>query len=270
MTKRIWLTVLAVITVLMLLVAGCVTPPSGTANSSTSGGYSGGYSATDVSASETTAFPSYVTEVTPYTTSKPDGQSTNAGVNPYATPTQRPEDLSCLIYHNTQFYSYNSTAVTFDLKNAPMYIDYSVTPFNITVNKVVSSRAISKSSENEVQTYTFSDYAPYSWFDITVRNKNTGEIYLQDGFGREKGYGIYTNATLKPILKTGDLLIEMRGNNITATTGIWVKPTGNFDNPQNQSFAECKYWGRIQNALPVVTATTTPTWTPENQLTPNF
>jgi len=245
----------------MLLVMGCVTPPSGTTTSSTSSGYY----ATDTYASETTAAPAYVTQVTPFTTSGPDDQTRSSGVNAYATPTPLPEDLSCLIYLNTQYYSYNTTAITFDLKNPPMYINYSVKPFNITVNKVVSSR--SGTTNGQTQTITFSDYAPYSWFDITVRNKNTGEIYLQDGFGQAKGYGTYTNAILKPILKTDDLQIEMRGNNITATTGIWVKPVGNFDDPQNKSFAECKYWSHPQNALPVVTATTTTTWTPENQVT---
>lgn len=261
MTQKICLTILMVITFMVLLTTGCVTPPTGTTTSSTSGGYY----ATETYASETTAAPDYVTQVTPYTTISPDGLTQSSGANVYATPTPLPEDLSCLIYLNTQYYSYNTTAVTFDLKNPPMYINYSVKPFNITVNKVVASRTGSKSSD--VQTISFSDYAPYSWFDITVRNKNTGEIYLQDGFGQAKGYGIYKDAILKPILKTDDLQIEMRGNNITATTGIWIKPVGNFDDPQNKSFAECKYWGHPQNALPVMTATTTTTWTPENQVT---
>jgi hypothetical protein len=255
------MTILVGIIFMMLLVMGCVTPPTGTTTSSTSSGYY----ATETSASETTAPLSYVTDVTPFTTISSETQTRTSGFNTYTTPTPIPEDLSCLIYLNTQYYSYNTTAVTFDLKNPPMYINYTVKPFNITVNKVVASRTGSKSSD--VQTITFSDYAPYSWFDITVRNKATGEIYLQDGFGPAKGYGIYTGATLKPILKTDELQIEMRGNNITATTGIWVKPVGNFDDPQNKTFTECKYWGQVQNSLTIATVTTTPTWTPENQVT---
>jgi len=252
-----------VITLMVLLVTGCVTPPTGTTTSSTSSGYY----ATETNTPETTAPSAYVTVVTPFTSSSSsDTEPHTSGFATYATPTPLPEDLSCLIYLKPQYYSYNTTAVTFDLKNPPMYINYTVVPFNITVNKVVASRTGTKS--NDVQTFTFSDYAPYSWFDITVKNKTTGEIYLQDGFGREKGYGTYTSATLKPILKTDDLLIEMRGNNITATTGIWVKPLGNFDDPQNKSFTECKYWGQPRNFLPiaVVTATTTATWAPENQV----
>ena len=107
----------------------------------------------------------------------------------------------------------------------------------------------SRSGKGETETLTYSDYAPYSWFEITVRNKNTGEVYLQDGFGREKGYGIIPNATLK-VLKRDDMLIEFHGNNITATSSIWVKPVGNVDNPENNTYAECKYWeSNPQNSL---------------------
>ncbi|MGA2162195.1 MAG: hypothetical protein ABSG28_08385 [Methanoregula sp.] len=260
MEKPIYLTVLVVSTILMLLVAGCITPPKGTTASSASSP-SGGSSATGTSSSATTAPPAYVTVATPFTTGNPNVQTNAPGNNPGATPTPVPADLSCLIYLNTQFYSYNTTAVTFDLKNPPMYINYTVIPFNITVNKYVESN---QGGHNMI-TLQYSDYAPYSWFEITVRNKTTGEIYLQDGFGRAQGLGIYTSATLGPILKTDDLLVEMEGQNITATTGIWVKPTGNFDDPQNQTFPECKYWNvHPQNYLVLPSTTATPTWTPVN------
>jgi len=260
MTRPICPAILVVISILIILVSGCVTPPTGTMTSPTSAGHS----ATGTSTPVPTTLPVYVTEVTPYIKSSPDNQTLASANSLYTTPTPLPEDLSCLIYLNTQYYSYNTTAVTFDLKNPPMYIAYSVKPFNITVNKVYTSKY--GDTAGKTQTITFSDYAPYSWFDITVRDKKTGEIYLQDGFGKARGYGIYTDATLKPILTSNDLQIEMRGNNITATTGIWVKPLGNFDDPKNKTFAECKYWVRPQNTLKIATATTTPTWTPENQI----
>ncbi|MFA6364740.1 hypothetical protein [Methanoregula sp.] len=256
--------ILVGITILMLLVTGCVTPPKGTTISSTSGSNNttGGLTPINTNRPETTASPTYVTVATPFMTSSPDAQTSTSEFNISVIPTSRPDDMSCLIYFNTSYYSYSTNAVTFNLKNPPMYINYTVKPVNITVNKV----AASKSGSKEWQTITFSDYAPYSWFDITVRDKNTGEILLQDGFGEARGYGIYTDATLKPILTSNDLLIEMRGNSITATTGIWVKPVGNIDDPQNQSFLECKFWGQPRNSLPFATATATPTWVPENQV----
>jgi hypothetical protein len=262
MTNRICLTALVLIAAL-LMIAGCVTPPSSTTTSSTSSGYY----ATETSTPGTTSPPSYVTEVTPFLTPVSTGQTSTQGPNLYTTaPTPLPADLSCLIYLNTQYYSYNTTAVSFDLKNPPMYINYTVIPFNITVNKYVQS----KQGSNGWITLQYSDFAPYSWFEITARDKTTGKIYLQDGFGKAQGLSVYTTASLGPILNSNDLQIEMKGNNITATTGIWVKPVGNFDDPQNQSFPECKYWGgHPQNYLVYPTTTATPTWTPVNVQTPN-
>ncbi|MDD1701493.1 MAG: hypothetical protein LUQ31_00750 [Methanoregula sp.] len=261
MTRKTCLMCLGFILVLMLLAAGCVTPPSGTTTSSSKSG--GSHTTATTAAGTNSSVESYVTEVTPFGAGSSSAGG-SATANPYATPTPVAADQSCLIYLNTQFYSYNTTAVTFDLKNPPMYINYTVKPANITVHKVVASRTGSKS--DDVETLTYSDYAPYSWFEITVRNKTSGEILLQNGFGRQLGYGIYTNATLKPILNAEDLQVEMHGNNITATTGIWVKPVGNFDDPQNKTFAECKYWGTTRNTMPIATATTTQTWTPENEV----
>jgi len=262
MTTRICLTVF-VFTAALLLIAGCVTPPSSTTTTSTSSGYY----ATETNTPVTTAPSSYVTQVTPFITPGSAVQTSTQGVNIYTTaPTPLPSDLSCLIYLNTQFYSYNTTAVSFDLKNPPMYINYTVIPFNITVNKYVESAQ----GGNNWVTLQYSDYAPYSWFEITVRNKTSGQIYLQDGFGKAQGLSIYTSATLGPLLNSDNLQVEMTGNNITATTGMWVKPVGNFDDPQNQSFPECKYWGtHPQNYLAYATTTATPTWTPVNVQTPN-
>jgi hypothetical protein len=264
MTKQICLVALLLILTLTLLASGCITPPKGTTTSPTASA-SGSNQVTETNSPETTALPVYVTEVTPF--NNPGAQASNPAYNPYATPTPIPEDLSCLIYLNKQYYSYNTTAVSFDLKNPPMYINYTVIPFNITVTKYVKSGQ----GSNTWITLQYSDYAPYSWFEITVRNKTTGEIYLQDGFGQAQGMSVYTSATLGPILNSDDLQIEMTGNNITATTGIWVKPVGNFDNPQNQTFSECKYWSvHPQNYLSGPSPTPTPTWTPVNVQTPSY
>jgi len=256
MIKKIFLPVFAILIILLIAAAGCVTPPKGTSSS----GSSEGYSSAETGTAETTVTPQYVTVVTPYSTNTPDNSTSSSGANLYVTPTQPPEDQSCLIYFNTQNYAYNTTAITFDLKNPPMYINYTVVPTNVTVNKWVQERTGSK----EDTTYTYSDYAPYSWFEVTVRNKTSGEVYLQNGFGESKGYTRYLNATLK-VLKRDDMLIEFKGNSIKATVGVWVKPIGNFDNPKNKTFTECKYWTQTQNSLSIATATTTPTWTPENQ-----
>ena len=141
-----------------------------------------------------------------------------------------------------------------------MYINYTVTPQNITVNRAATSQYLTK----EDVIYHYSTYDPQSYFVITVRNKTSGKVYLEDGFGND--YTMYLNRTLK-VLNADDMLIEMKGNKITATVNFWVKPPGNFDNPDNMTFDTCTYWGaapRDVTAEAIVTGTTTPTWAPDN------
>jgi hypothetical protein len=62
------------------------------------------------------------------------------------------------------------------------------------------------------------------------------------------------------------MLIELKGNRITATANFWVKPVGNFDDPANMTFNTCTYWDglpRDNTVLAYVTGTTT-------QATPNL
>jgi hypothetical protein len=74
-------------------------------------------------------------------------------------------------------------------------------------------------------------YSPYSWFEVTVRNKSDGKILQQAGFGNSYGkqYPQILNQTVK-VLDSDNLLIEMSGNQITATVDIRVKKEGNIGN----------------------------------------
>jgi hypothetical protein len=227
-----------------VLAGGCVAPPKpGSPGSGGTGSFGG---------SETVAPPtntlSYVTEVTPYVTGTTIGQ----GYTTFAPTTQIPQDKSCLI-NLAQCSEYNRTAFTFDLKNPPMYINYTVVPFNETITKVVSS----KTGEKGEQVITLDTYSPHSWFQITVRNQTTGEIYLDDGFGKTKGFPEYLNRILK-VMNRNNLQIDLRCNNITATAGIWVKPAGNIESYETMPFAECTYFDRPRDLLAQVTATTSP------------
>ena len=141
------------------------------------------------------------------------------------TAAPAPQDIYCRIYSTTNTYAYNKTAVAFDLKYPPMYINYTVKPSNVTYKDVID-RKITGQGEEEI---TVDKYSPLSWFEVTVRSKTTPDkIYLQDGFGEAKGYTLYLNRTLK-IVNRDDMQIEFYGNNITATASVWVKPEGNFN-----------------------------------------
>jgi len=238
----------------MLIIAGCVAPPTESPNTVT------GATVTDANAvppvTTTTSANVYVTEVTPYVTII-DETTPTSGYSTFAAPTPLPEDRSCRIYTTTQTFLYNGTAFTFDLKNPPMYINYSVIPTNVTEAKAYTSRYLSK-AEGVV---TYSTYDPQCYLEITVRNKDTGEIYLQDGFGKD--YSTYLDRNLK-VLNAGDMLIEIKGNKISGTINVWAKPYGNFDNYENMTFDTCTYFPtspRDSTAYAWYTRSPTPTWT---------
>ena len=170
--------------------------------------------------------PALVTEATFYPT--PTGTPTLYPVQPVFTPI--PEDLVCLIYlvNLNMTFNVNSSAMSFDLKNPPMYINYSiVNPYNITGTKI----------SDEGDTIPYAYFSPNSYFEITVRNQTTGTIYTQDGFGTS--YDQNLNKTIQ-INNAGQLLIEMMGFNVTPTVGIWVKPSQNINGTINLSQNECE------------------------------
>jgi len=237
---------------IVIAATGCVAPPK-----DTSVGETYTYNPAGVTPS-TTTLTSYVTDVTPFINSQEAKvcQTETLGYHTFTTPTPLPSDKSCRIKTTTQSFSYNASAFTFNLKNPPMYINYTVIPTNITGKKVVNSQYLSK----DEQVISYDMYDPQSYFVITVRNKTSGKVYLEDGFGTD--YTTYLTRTLK-VLNTDDMLIEIKGNKITATVSFWVKPSGNFDNPDNVTFDACTYWDvipRDNTDLAYVTGTETPKW----------
>ena len=251
MKKKLARIICCITIILFVVVSGCVAPPKDNKTSSTTGSFFNPGQTNP--AITTTATPNYVTEATPFVTGTPVGYRTIPPV------TQLSEDKYCRIYSTTNTYVYNKTAVTFNLQSPPMYINYTVKPSNIT-KKIAYTSKIEGEGDKVI---TLDTYSPISWFEVIVRSKSTGEIYLQDGFGKAKGYNEYLNRTLK-ILKRDDMQIEFGGNNITATAMVWVKPAGNFnDTTQFNMTTECAYFSPNPRDFIQVGATATPrvTWT---------
>jgi hypothetical protein len=251
--------ILAVI--LTLLIAGCVAPPKETPTTPVDL-YNPNQFATN-NASSTSGFVSEVT-IADYSLVP----TTPVDHPTFLATTQIPSDITCRIYKKSAAYSYNGSAFTFDQKNPPMYINYTVIPKNVTINKVYTVvNPIDKLEKTE--TLTYSDYSSTSWFEVTVRNNATKEIYAQEGFGEKQGYSTYLSHSFK-VLKSGDLLVELRGNDIQASTSIWVKPQGNFEESRLSEFTTCMYWDVSRDTLVTAKPTTISgavyTWTPENQV----
>lgn len=202
--------VYALAILLVLFSAGCVAPPkeNSTFNPLASGSQSQG---SQQGSQQSTTQASYVSEVT--LSEYAPSNTTSSGYTTFLPTTRIPADITCSI-HSINVFGYNGTGFTFDLKNPPMYINYTVVPTNVTVNKVYTD-----SFTKQTTTLTYSDYSPTSWFEVTVRNNATKEVILQEGFGEVKGYSRYLTRTLK-VLKNGDLLVEVRGSNIKASATI--------------------------------------------------
>lgn len=183
-----------------------------------------------------------------------------------ATPrTPIPEDVTCSIFTKTAVYAYNGSSFSFTQKNPPMFINYTVIPKNVTVNRVFTDP-----NTKQTKTLTYSDYSQSSWFEVTVTNKVTGEVILKDGFGAGRGYPTYLSRTLK-VLRNGDFEIKFNGNDITATVNVWIKPHGNVEESRIMEFTSCAYMEGQRDTLATAKTTTIEgaiyTWTPENQET---
>ena len=244
--------IICCITIILVVAAtGCVAPPKDNKTSSTTGNFFNP-GQTDP-ATTATATPNFVTEVTPFVT-----VTSGSGYRTMPPTTQIAEEKYCRIYSTKNTYVYNKTAITFDLQSPPMYINYTVKPSNVT-KKIVYTSKITGEGDKVI---TIDTYSPLSWFEVTVRSKTTGEIYLQDGFGTAKGYNEYLNRTLK-VLKRDNMLIEFGGNNITATAMVWVKPAGNVnDTTQFNMTTDCASFDyNPRDIIPFATATPKPTWT---------
>jgi len=238
MNIKFLLVAFAILILSFTLFSGCVAPPKDVvppAETVTQGG--GGYSSGTTNSNAGQANPGMTTPalvaqatVYPTRTSTPTLYQTQ----PVFTPV--PEDQVCLIYKDSfnMTFQVKTIAKSFDLKNPPMYINYTLTnPFNVTGTKISQSQYNNQAGS----TISYSYYAPYSYFEVTVRNATTGEIYTQDGFGTK--YDQNLNKTIQ-INTPGQLLIEMKGFNVTPTVGFWVKPSQNINESVDLSTTECE------------------------------
>jgi len=164
--------------------------------------------------------PLYVTIATPYMTPEPTSMVTYRTVS-IISPVK--EDYVVIYSTRNQPFAFNKTAVSFDLKNPPMLIDFQLTNTNITRNISGDSRVLTNEWTFDNTVY----YDPNAYFEVTVRQKATGNIVLQDGFGQSKQYGTENPRHLK-VYSAGNYLIEFGGNKVRADINMSVKREGNI------------------------------------------
>lgn len=111
---------------------------------------------------------------------------------------------------------------TFNLVNPPLIIDYRVIPYNITDMKYFEYKIMSTKFEETVNITR-----PYenAWFTITIVDKETGEIFIRDGYGKE--YALQSPKHLE-IRERGNYKIEVDGNSVVFNLSMEVKKEGNI------------------------------------------
>lgn len=218
--------ILAAFLLVMLTATGCVAPPEG----STSTGPVDLYDPNKFSSVSPGQTQNILESATPFQTAT----TTPMGYNVIQTTKVIPEDQVCLIEfsHMNMTFETNHTARKFNLATPPMYVNYNISePFNVS-----GTRLITKKDGTE-ETIKYSYYAPHSYLEITVRDPTTGNIFLQDGFGKE--HGSMLNKTVQ-ITKSGNILIEVSGYNVSSYMGFWVKPSNINPEAINISALDCK------------------------------
>jgi hypothetical protein len=210
-----------VIVLVFISTSACVAPPKPGSSTSIPGTGSS-QTGSEIVTATGTSVPMYVTIVTPFST--PNTNEIKNKTTP--APTEIPEEW-VNIYHDSRFYTFNASAVNFDLKNPPMVINFSVIPTNMTGKKYTyKNNADGTTTETS---YDYDYYSPYSWFELTIRNEDSGKILLQKGFGSSYGkqYSTEINQTIK-VLNRENIQVEMNGNQITAIIDLYVKKKDNI------------------------------------------
>ncbi|MDI6719441.1 MAG: hypothetical protein QMD46_07520 [Methanomicrobiales archaeon] len=147
----------------------------------------------------------YVTVATPY----PATPTTTRGIPTptfRAPPTKTGSGTDYLeIFSDTMYFNYNSTALEYDVHNPPFIIEYNIIPATVTREVVVTSDYGSR----ETKKITVTSVDDQSWFEITVRDRESGQVIIQEGFGRP--YQQWDTRDQIRILSAGSYHIDLRG-----------------------------------------------------------
>jgi len=112
--------------------------------------------------------------------------------------------------------------VSFNLVNPPLIIDYTITPFNVTDIKYIEYKIKSTYyKQNITVTRPYED----TWFKIIVRDKDTGNIIAEDGYGKTLSMDRTKSLDIQ---KSGNFQFEFDGEFATIDLKMKVNPLGNI------------------------------------------
>ena len=182
--------------VLILASSGCaeLPPDSGSV-------WSGAASSPTEAPVEEDPDPGYLTSVTPYPTPTSDMARPTLSRPPEAAPIP---DTYVTIYDETIQYPQATKAFALDLTTPPLIIEFEVEPKMVTRIK----RAKSDYGKREYKDYKQTFPSESAWFLVTIRDRGTGSIVAQNGFGK-----LYSADAKGKIFigRSGDYQIELAG-----------------------------------------------------------
>jgi hypothetical protein len=217
-----WTGVIAFLLILLMLLAGCGQRMPGKNSSSNTTPLWGGKQVRDYNGSSgpgvtVTGTPPVVMP-TATGTSGPVAAATiipltTVTVTPGATYRNPPPIINItanytVIYDQSLIFTWNATAVTYELLSPPLIIDYTLTVPNITRTRQATDPV---SGGDITVTSTYPD--PQARFEMTVRDPVTMKIFAQDGYGGQ--YDVAYSKQLR-VLYPGKYHIQMSGNKVTA------------------------------------------------------
>ena len=182
--------------VLILASAGCAELPPDSGSM-----WSGAASSPTDAPVEGDPDPGYLTSVTPYPTPTSDMARPTLSRPPEAAPIP---DTYVTISDETIQYPQATKAFALDLTAPPLIIEFEVEPKMITRTK----RAKSDYGKREYKDYKQTFPSESAWFLVTIRDRGTGSIVAQNGFGK-----LYSADAKKKVFigRSGDYQIELAG-----------------------------------------------------------
>jgi hypothetical protein len=188
--------------ILILASAGCAElPPDGES------GWSGFLSSEpEETPGEPDNDPGYLTPATPYPTATKAIAGPTLSKPPETAPTQDPY---VTLFNRTKVFNLTQStdAFAFNLTSPPLIIEFDVEPKMVTREKYATSKYKNIKSGMVKQTYPSEN----SWFTATVRDRESGRIVAEDGFGKRFSADVHKRIFVGQM---GDFLIQFSGNEV--------------------------------------------------------
>jgi hypothetical protein len=221
---------LGFILIACILSCACIAPPRENPGGST--GTTGIATPTPTSTPTVTATTvidtNFLTPVTPFPRESGTPVPTPRNI-PYHTPIP-PNYLT--VYNNEVAFKYNTVAYSYDLNDPPLIINVCIKPLMITRSIWYQSRSGSKEEVTARQTIV----SPTAWFEVVVRDRNTGAEVVRNGFG--KTYSIDTSKTVQ-VRSSGQYVVEFTGNDVNASILMQISAPPGVTVPVTDPITPC-------------------------------